>query len=147
MTWIFVSRLYALILMQTAIHYDESIKTVSGTQTILHSQHSLRRRTHKMSFLDGTYYQMIRISVKIAILAIVSLTSSLILLAFRVTSFYLSYQSPMAKVAAIWIQIDTMISCLCLVLFLPRTQRGFNLFCCCCNVVLSKIMKKSLQIS
>merc|ERR1719242_2851084 len=47
----------------------------------------------------------------------------------------------------IWIQIDTVISCLCLVLFLPRTQRGFDVFCCCCNRMLSRIMKKALQKS
>jgi len=145
MTYIFVSRLYSLILMQTAIHYDESIAKLPGSTT-MHSQHSLRRRTHKMSFLEGTHFQMIRISVKIGILAIVSLTSSLILLALRVTSFYLSYRAMAAKVAAMWLQIDTMISCVCLLLFLPRTQRGFDVFCCCCNAVLTRIMKKMLQI-
>jgi len=147
MTWMFVSRLYALILTQTAIHYDETTKPPSRSPTLVHSQSSLRRRTQKMSFLEGTHYQMIRISVKIAILAIVSLTSSLILLAFRTTSFVLSYDTPMAKVAAMWIQMDTMISCVCLVLFLPRTQRGFDALCCCCNVLLSNIMRKLLQHS
>merc|ERR1719293_381557 len=45
-----------------------------------------------------------------------------------------------------WLQVDTMISCVCLLLFLPRTQRGFDVFCCCCNYVLTRIMKKALQI-
>ena len=105
MTYIFVSRLYSLILMQTAIHYDESLAKMPGSTT-MKSEHSLRRRTHKMSFLEGTYYQMIRISVKIGILAIVSLTSSLILLGLRVASFYLSYGAMVAKVAAMWLQVS-----------------------------------------
>merc|ERR1712096_73499 len=123
MTYIFVSRLYRLILLQTA--GNSMIRRRIDEHLEVHG-----------SFLSHSHYQMIRISVKIAVLAITSLTSSLILLSFRAVSFYLSYESPMAKVAAIWIQVDVMLSCLCLLLFLPKTQRGFLCFCCLCHVAL-----------
>ena len=104
MTYIFVSRLYCLILMQTAMHYDESIAKMPGSTT-MHSQHSLRRRTHKMSVLEGTYYQMIRISVKIGILAIVSLASSLILLGLHV-AYHLLTWGVVAKAVDVWLQVS-----------------------------------------
>ena len=104
MTYIFVSRLYSLILMQTAMHYDESIAQMPGSTT-MHSQHSLRRRTHKMSVLEGSYYKMIRISVKIGILAIVSLASSLILLGLHV-AYHLLTWGVVAKAVDVWLQVN-----------------------------------------
>ena len=148
MTWIFVSRLYSLILMQTVHHYDESIKSLPGSPAIVHSHRSLHQRTHVMSVLEDTkYHRMIRLSVKTAILTSVSLTSSSVLMAFRASTCVTSEYSPMGKITSIWIQMDTMISCICLVLFLPRTQRGFDSLCCCCSRLLSEFMKKLLQKS
>ena len=130
MIWIFVSRLRSLILKQSSHSPDE----FAG------SEYSLKERRQRLLVLRG-------IKVKIAILALVSLTSSSILMGFRVASFYLSYKSPMAKVAAIWLQFDTMLSCVCLVLFHSQTQRYFNILCCCCSKVVSIFMKESLQNS
>ena len=131
MTHIFVSRLYRLILLQTRMSYEEQMDRAQA------------ERLRVSLLMTNKQHRMIGVSVKIAILAISSLLSSLILISFRAISFFMRYESPLAKVAAIWIQMDTMISCLCLVLFLPKTQKAFDFFCCCCNALLSKYMEKA----
>ena len=148
MTWIFVSRLYSLILMQTVHHYDESIKSLPGLPTKMHSHFSLHQRTQALSVLDDAkYHRMMQISVKTSMLTIVSLTSSSILMALRAANCLKSKETPMAKLTEWWVQMDTVVSCICLVLFLPRTQRGFDVFCCCCTKLLSECLRNSLQKS
>ena len=147
MMWTFVSRLYSLILMESVHYYDESMKAMAGASdaAVIHSQHSLRRRTYKMSFTDDS--QMMHISVKIAILITVSLTSSNVLMGLRAADCFVSSETLIGKAMAMYIQLDTMISCICLVLFLPRTQRGFEVLCCCCNNLASRLMIRLLHRS
>ena len=143
MTYIFVSKLYSLILTQTVHYYDEAKESTP----------SLKQKSHKMSILEGKQYQrMLRITVKIAILAVVSLTSSSILMGTYLWSiayiyFNGEYNYLMGKISAIYLQVDTMISCVCLVLFHPQTQRYFDCLCCCCSRIVSKLVHKSLQNS
>ena len=144
MTLIFVSRLHHLISMQIADHY-ESIELKEQNKSALSDSPWPRTGRRTLSFLSHSHSKMIAVSVKVAVLAITSLTSSVLLLGFRPVSFFMAYQTAMDKVASMWIQMDTMISCLCLVLFTPSTQRGFDCLCCCCNVVVSKCMRRSLQ--
>eukprot|EP01084_Bolivina_argentea_P113621 202468_1 len=121
MIYIFVSRLYKLILMQTSMIYNEQYEILNIS---LNEFDSTRMR---MSLLwTSRLTQMMKVSVKISILTITSLTSSFILITLRSISFFLSYKSPLAKCAAMWMQFDTIISCLCLLLFLPKTQKGFD---------------------
>lgn len=102
MTWTFVSRLYSLILMESVHYYDESMKAMAGASdaAVIHSQHSLRRRTYKMSFTDDS--QMMHISVKIAILITVSLTSSAVLMGLRAADCFLSSETLIGKAMAMY---------------------------------------------
>ena len=53
----------------------------------------------------------------------------------------------MAKCAAMWIQFDTIISCLCLILFLPKTNTAYNILCYCCKILSRKCMEKYVKYS
>lgn len=107
MTYIFVSRLYSLILQQAVYHYDGSID----------SKASMSQRTASISVLENKKYQnMLRVTVKIAILALVSLTSSSIVMGIGVASTLSKGGGPIVdpliqKIQDIYLQIDTMISC------------------------------------
>ena len=149
MTGIFVLRLYSLILMQTVHHYDEAIRPPPGSPAFGLSHKLIRTRTQEMSVLEESkHHRMLRISVKTAILTFVSLTSSSTLMALRAAKCYEMHpDSLVGRLSEIWMRTDTMISCICLVLFLPRTQWAFNIFCGCCNRILSGLMRKSLQKS
>ena len=141
MIYIFVSRLHHLVSTQIVDHY-ESIEM----DNVQRGRRNVRTRSRRtLSFLSNTHSKMIEISVKVAVLAITSLTSSVMLMVFRAVSFFFGYRTVVDKVASIWIQIDVMISCVCLVLFIPSTQRGFDRLCCCCNWIAIKCMRRSLQ--
>ena len=142
MTYIFVSRLHHLVSTQIVDHY-ESIESIEMDNVQRGRWTARSRRT--LSFLSDTHSKMIEISVKVAVLAITSLTSSVMLMVFRAISFFFAYRTVVDKVASMWIQIDVMISCVCLVLFIPSTQRAFDRLCCCCNWVVTKCMRRSLQ--
>lgn len=187
MIYIFVRRLYSLVLMQTVHYYEESRKSVPGfsfrstmsvsgagavgtmippltphfgtppqfgtpppdsvTELIIEDE-QLEPRNLAMSFLERREYRkLIGLSVKIIVLAIVSMISSCVLMALRAVCFNFIVSYEMSKTLEIWIQLDTMISCVCLTLFLPRTQRGFDILCGCCNAILSRCMRKSLELS
>eukprot|EP01084_Bolivina_argentea_P080223 145357_1 len=132
MTYIFTSRLYRVMLIQTVAKtndYKTRQNNALNTSLIITNQHT----------------KMIKVSVKITILSVTSLISSLILITLRAITYHNKWGTPLDKIHTIWLQIDTIISCLCLVLFLPKTQKGFDLCCCCCNAILSKNIKKSLH--
>ena len=63
----------------------------------------------------------------------------------RATSYFTGWHSPIDKATEIWMQIDTIISCICLTLFLPNTNRLYGLLCCCCNKTSSKAMKYAVK--
>ena len=139
MTYMFVSRLYKLIFTQTTqkytkYEYDVYDDSNDKIEPLLNDQSK----------------DLIQVSVKITILTVTSLLSSVLLVVVRIlVNFIVTHKDP--KQAALldlfmsfWIQIDTIISCLCFVLFLPKTQGGFKFLCCCCIGLLSKCMKKSL---
>eukprot|EP01084_Bolivina_argentea_P287149 492680_1 len=138
MTYIFVSRLYQLILLQTTNAYNEN----NNSELSYSSSSSL-----SSSLLSNKNIKMITISVKITVLSVTSLLSSVILIVFRAISYFMSYNTPLDKCMAFWLHIDCIISCICLLLFLPRTQKAFGIFCCCCNNILSKYMKQSVRTS
>ena len=141
MTYIFVSRLHHLVSTQIVEHHESM-----EMDNVQRGRRSVRTRSRRtLSFLSNTHSKMIQISVKVAVLSITSLTSSVMLMIFRAISFFFAFRTVVDKVASMWIQIDVMISCLCLVLFIPSTQRGFDRLCCCCNWVVMKCMRRSLQ--
>eukprot|EP01084_Bolivina_argentea_P205124 350462_1 len=139
MTYMFVSRLYKLILLQTTIDYNEQ-KEISNSCSVSIEKPILLKQRHK---------KMIKVSVKITALTVTSLISSLILITFRAVSNFHQWKdtSFLDKVCVFWLQIDTSISSLCLVLFLPKTEKGFKMLCCCCRYILSKCMKSAVRKS
>ena len=144
MTFIFVSRIYKLILLQTKTTFNEELQNVRDFARTSNSPSSHVRVT---LLITNQHRVLMTVSVKIALLAITSLVSSLILITLRAISFFMSYKSVIAKCAAMWIQFDTIISCLCLVLFLPKTQRAFSILCCCCNALSKKCMERYVKNS
>ena len=86
---------------------------------------------------------LVHVSVKITILAITALLSSVILITFRAIvnfmEFHQSLSNPLLYdvFQSFWLQMDTIISCLCLILFLPQTSTVYRILCCCCIGLLS----------
>ena len=136
MVHIFVSRLYKLVLTQTKVDHDD-FSSNSRQEPLL---------------LKDSHLNMIRISVKITILSVTSLLSSVVLFVFRGITYF-AYAKGIKSDAeeltglleALWLRFDTIISCLCLMLFLPKTKKGFKIFCCCCKFCCEKIMEKAVS--
>ena len=88
---------------------------------------------------------MIDVSIKITLLSVTSLLSSMVLIAFRAQSYFLWWESPIDIAHGYWYQLDTMISCICLTLFLPKTKNAYNKLCCCCKNALSRCMRERIH--
>merc|ERR550525_535584 len=90
---------------------------------------------------DGRNRQMMTLSVKITVLSCVSLLSSLLFVSFMATAIYLQFTVYMDFITNLWLQISTMISTLCLTLYIARTERAYDVLCCCCNILGYRYMK------
>ena len=142
MTLIFVSRLYKLVLIQTLSNKDEPFSDHENNAD--GNRHSINTLNTSL-LITSKEIRLIQVSVRITILSTTSLISSLLLMAFRAISYWYDYVSIFDKISAIWLQIDVIINCVALMLFLPKTQKGFNIFCWCCKKLLSRYITKAVH--
>ena len=128
---------------------SSTFSSESFPSTFLSSVVSSPRDGTKQSLLKDREKKMIRVISKISILSVTSLVSSMTLVTLRAIGNVTSWpaDSMLGIVLVFVFQIDTTISCLCLVLFLPKTEKMFTVLCCCCNRILSGVMKESLYHS
>eukprot|EP01084_Bolivina_argentea_P071851 130538_1 len=145
MTYIFVSKLHKMVFAQTSIRYTEVIDCRK------YDAIDIDNNNKSFGLLTSKHLNIIKISSKITILSVCSLLSSSILILLRAVAYFnykhINTYHLLDKIDAIWLQFDTMISCICLILFLPKTQRGYELFCCLCNICLSKYIKEYIEAS
>ena len=133
MASMFVSRLYKLLLVQISQN-PQSRCSSKGVPLLLTLKHE----------------NLIQISVKITILTVTCLLSAILLVGFKaIVNFVVAHKAPhqavfMSVILSFWINIDVIIRCLCFILFLPGTEKGFRFLCCCCIRILSNCIKKSL---
>ena len=137
MIYMFISKLYKLLITQT-VNQMENQNDINECDT------------PSMSFKDR---QLMNVSVKVSILCITSLISSILTVIFRGMAYYLNESDQddgisyvvFNNLQVIWLQIDTVISGICIVLFLPKTKRGYEIFCCCCHKIMSKYYSQNLR--
>ena len=94
--------------------------------------------------IDGSNRRLMTLSIKIAVLSITSLISSLWLYALNVIALAYGYQGMTQIVCIAWWQTDTMISCICLVLFGKSAETVYNRLCCICAQICNNCMKRAL---
>ena len=91
------------------------------------------------------------VAIKITVLSMTSLISSLLTVSFRAISYFtVADQDGIAVIIygifvnaqVFWLQIDTVISSLCLILFLPKTKSIYEFCCCCCIAMTRKCYHK-----
>ena len=117
MTSVFVSRLFRLVMLRN--------KTAGiGEQDLDH--------------------RMISVAIKISLCSISSLVSSLVFISLNAMAYFENFEGPIDKVRVLWLQGDTVISALCLVLVLEGTSTLYNKLCCICKVVCARLMAEEL---
>ena len=149
MSYIFVSRLLKMILLQTRMRY-QSFDGHHKDSYIMNDKTSNTNSSPLTEelILTNKNIQIIRICVKMATLSISSLLSSFVFASFDCAAYYHNFDGPTDKIRMIWLQIDMVISCICLILFLPKTQKAYDILCCCCRSICSKyVQNKVVQIS
>ena len=130
MIHLFVSRLLLVMRKAARIVSNEDLQ-----MDVLHQ--SLRE--------DGQNRRLMNLSVKITVLSFVSLLSSLMVVSMATAAeISLDLSGPIALIDSLWTQIDTMISSLCLVLFLKPAEGTYTILCCCCASVGRKCMNRAL---
>lgn len=135
MSYIFVSRLFKMILMQTRMRMESfEANSIDGPSYL---RQSLILTNQNLTFIE--------ICAKITILSVTSLFSSCVFISLNAIAYYQNFAGPLDKVRAIWLQIDTAISCICLLLFLPKTQWIYNKLCCIGKKITARFMKKGLH--
>ena len=117
-TYMFISRLYKL---------DELDKLSKMEAIVLHSTESVVPSPVVNNIRLSEFKKL---STKITILAVVSLISSFLTVSFRTLSYFYVFNDHyehteelygiFGNAVVIWLQIDTVISCICLILFLPN---------------------------
>ena len=132
MTFMFVSRLFMMIRSQTNIFRNHNLRMIALNQS-LDDEESANRR-------------LLDLSVKAAVLSITSLLSTVIWVdPIAVASFMnLSPSSVLWRMVSLWWQVATVISCLCLTLFMPKAKDLYNVLCCCCTLLGFHWMRDSL---
>ena len=124
MMYMFVSRLFVALKDQSKIVPNRHI-----------DMDDMNRSLH----FRGTNREVINLSVKATVLSITSLVSSLALVSFNEAVLYLPscphVDFNLAELFDLCLQVDTIISCLCLTLFLARIERVYRVLCCCCSAV------------
>jgi len=145
MIYMFVSRLNKLLVESTTNRMGESSDGRSND--------GFDSPKPRLTFQQKA---LINVAIKVTILSLVSLVSSMLTVMGRGMMYLLNgdlgWDDTMAYVAVvnghvIWLQIDTIISGICVVLFLPRTEDGYRLLCWCCHKLMSKRYSKSLKQS
>ena len=132
MTHLFISRLFVVMRRLT--------------ETLYHHQHLQMDALHQSLNVDGRNHQMMKLSVKITVLSCVSLVSSLLVVSLAtIVDISLDFNGAILPITNFWIQIDTVISALCLVLFLVRAERMYNIVCCGCNALGYQCMRRTLM--
>ena len=92
-----------------------------------------------------THNKMIKAAVKCSTLTFSSLLSSLILITVRMVSYQTGWiYIQLSTFGDFWFQIDTIISCVCLLLFLPKTEKGFDILCFCIQRPLIQKVRKNI---
>ena len=133
MMYMFVSRLFAVMRGQTQFVNDPVAQ---------------REALNRSLDVDQSNYKLMRLSIKIAVLSITSLVSSLILVSFNEAVLYLPrcphVDFNLAQLFDLCLQTDTIISCLCLTLFLARIESVYRVLCCCCSAVGFRWMRRVL---
>ena len=129
MTYMFISRLFMVMRLHT--------ETIRGRQFRVEA-------LHQSLHGDGQNRHLLDLSVKISVLSITSLLSTLIYVSLDAVVIFFDSDQFMAYILSICLEIDTIISCLCLTLFLARTERIYRILCCCCVGVQYRWMKQTL---
>ena len=147
MTFVFVSRLYQLTVSRTQMYHVEVSKTFTNTNN------DYENSRNEPLLYDDTNRELINVAIKITILTVTSLLSSVILIIFRAIVNFIAFHKSLSNALlydvfqSFWLQIDTIISCLCFLLFLPKTEKGFKCLCCVCIAMVSKCMRGSLYVT
>ena len=95
---------------------------------------------------NGTNHKLMGLCVKIAVLSITGLLSSLIFVILQAINVHFDLNGCMALITHFWLQADTVISCFCLTLFVAQTERFYRILCCCCIAVGYQWTKRALMI-
>ena len=136
MCYMFIFRLFAVM---------------RGQALSVHDRHVQMEELYRSLNVDGTNYRLLNLSVKISTLSIISLLSSLIFVVLNTIIYYTNWRKPTAitfwtvhnlEVKNIWLSIDTVISCICLTLFL--SSRLYQVLCCCCVSLGNRCMRNAL---
>ena len=133
MTFMFISRLFVVMRWQS-----ENV----------HDQHLQMDELNRSLNAEGSNHRWMHLSVKIAVITITSLVSSLIVVSFDAVSYYFDdyeMRDSFVLIFTLWFQIDTgIISSICLILFLARAERMYRILCCCGTAVGYRCMRGAL---
>ena len=125
MTYMFITRLFMVM---------------RGQAQFVHERYLRADALNRSLNAHGSNQRLMNLSVKITVLSLTSLSSTLIFVSFDALSLYLNGLSMLLYVD-LFLQIDTVITCLCLTLFLLHTERVYRVLCCCCNALVYRWMR------
>lgn len=128
MVYMFIYRLFAVM---------------RGQADIVREQHLHMDALNRSLNVDGNNHRLMNLSVKIAVLSILSLLSSLIYIILSAV-MWLHLSLLLMNLLHLWLVIDIIITCSCLVLFLSRTDRVYSILCCCCVALGNRCIKRAL---
>ena len=137
MTYLFVSRLFMVMRGQT--------RTV-------HDQHRRMNALNESLNIHGQNRRLLELSVKITILSISALLSSLIFFAVSADAYIYGVRHGFdsgryifkAFCVNAWLAIGNVINCVCLILFLQSTKVMYEKLCCCCIAFCSCCIRRAL---
>ena len=133
MIYMFLSRLFLVMKMQIETSHDHYRR-----MDVL--DESLKSNGQNRHLLD--------LSIKIAALSMNSLLSSLLFIVLGVITYFYGVDFPVSVLLCLlWWQIDTVINCICLVLFLKRANVFYDFLCCGCITLFSRCMTYRLSNS
>ena len=135
MTYMFLSRLIVVMRSHANTFRDRNLQMIA---------------LHQSLSINGCNYQLMNLSVKIAVLSTISLLSSLTVVSFDALSYYLDnfkLEGSLVLAFTVCFQVDLIISSVCLTLFLPasRAERIYRIICCCGIAVGYRCMRKELM--
>lgn len=133
MTYMFISRL--IIVMGGS---------VGGQIVDIHDPRSRMDALDESLSVEGTNQKMMNLSIKVAVLSITSLFSSLLFVSVGAMGIYFDFGGIMLLLTYLGLQIETLITCFCVTLFLGRAMRVYHTLCCCCIAVGYRCMKPAL---
>ena len=132
MIYLFVTRLFMEMWYQVVDVDDHNLRMIALNQSL--GPNRLNNR-------------LMHLSVKAAVLSIVSLLSSLLWVAPAALGpfIHLSADSVFWQILTLCQQIDTVICSLCLTLFLTKARRLYSVLCSCCIFVGYQPMRRRLM--